>query len=180
MRVLLIHGYKSQADAGWLKRLHDDLIARGAEVAVVAPGKEIAWDVWRESLRGGLVASPDVVVAHSLGAYALLKALGESRAKMRKVLLVAGFAREYSSPVIDHLKNKFVAWFDAEIPFEDVRRRAAEWRVFHSDDDEIVPLEEGKWLAERLGAQLQILHLRHLGDEQGEIEVPEVLKEIWS
>lgn len=180
MRVLLIHGYKSTADAGWLKRLRDDLIARGAEVDVVAPGKEPAWDVWRERLRTALSASPDVVVAHSLGTYALLKTLGGSRAKLRKVLLVAGFAREYSSPVIEHLKNKFAEWFDDGVHLENIRQRATEWFVFHSDDDDIVPLEEGKWLAERLGAKFHFLHLGHLSDEQGEIEVPEVLKEIWS
>ncbi len=174
MRVLLIHGYKSPVDAGWLKRLNDDLTPRGFEVASVALDDETSLAAWMEKIGAGLSVQPEIVVAHSLGTYALLKTLEVGEWKIRKILLVAGFCREYPSPVIERLKHRFVGWFEEPIDFGKIRQKAETWFVFHSDDDDVVPIGEGKFLAEQFDARLHLLHLKHLGDELGEIEVPEV------
>jgi len=179
MLALLIHGYKSSVDAGWLRRLSDDLTSRGFDVTSVAPGVETSLDVWTEYISASLSAEPDIVVAHSLGTYALLKALEAGERKIGKVILVAGFGREYSNQVIDRLKQKFGGWFGKPIDFSKIISQAKERFVFHSIDDDFVPLAEGEWLAEQLGVQLRSMRRGHLLDEQGEVEVPEVAAVIY-
>ena len=177
-RVFLIHGFGGHPSGGWKPWAKGALEAQGFEVisplmpATNHPRAE-AWVAEIERLVGK-PRPDDSFIGHSLGCIAIVRYLeslppGE---RVKRCVFVAGFYEELG-PEYDELKS----FVDHPVAWERVKAACAEFAVLHSDDDDSVPVRQGRDLADRLGVPLE-LHTGygHFSGGDGVTELPLVLR----
>jgi predicted alpha/beta hydrolase family esterase len=175
MKALLIHGWRGWSTYAWFPWLKRELETLGYSVDVpdlpdpLFPRR----DRWVEMIREKLSTPDTIVIAHSLGCAATLMALeGYGGQPLRGVVFVAGFGRNFGAPGLEY-------WFDHALPFEELRHRARNWSVLHSENDRWVPYPEGQWLAGQLHTEITKLPpLGHLSHPEGVFEAPPVLEAV--
>jgi hypothetical protein len=153
MRVILVHGFNSSPEQNfhpWLKKELEDL---GFDV--VAPTlplqKDTEFDLsflMEEMKRQvGYLRGDDILLGHSLGGFIVLHSLEavEMKETPRAVILVAS-PWNVTKP---ELRRLFIADLDADV----LMWKANEFIVIHSKDDELVPIEHGRHLANVLKAE---------------------------
>lgn len=150
-QVYIVHGYTARPTDHWFPWLQERLAADGVAVEVLAmpdPDQPVAadWDAFLASH----AARRDVdsfFVAHSLGCIGVVRHLLKTGVRCGGVVLVAGFAEP--APGLAELDG-FVAGVDG---IEGLRDTIGERVVIAARDDEAVPYEATRRLAERLDAR---------------------------
>lgn len=180
-RVVIIHRWTSSPQGDWLPWLKGELEAKGYDVLVPAmPHTDTPTiDEWIEKLTH-TVGEPDEnthFVGHSIGPQTIMRYLAQSRAKVGKLVFIAGWFTLFD---LEDEEDNAIArpWITRPIDFAAVKKAAASITVFLSDDDYFVPLEENKKIfEEKLDAKVIVRHGRkHFADEDGITELPEVLE----
>ena len=173
-RVIIVHGYNGQPEAGWLGWLAGELAAQGYEVinpAMPARRNPVVGD-WVKVLKEAM-GKPDkktVILAHSMGCNVAMSYLSElghghtlfghaARSFLRKrparlagLIVVSGF---YASP-----GDKLYGYFGPVPDFKLINSMTKHRICIYSDNDHIVKPEQSKALAEALDAKTIELHKR--------------------
>jgi predicted alpha/beta hydrolase family esterase len=117
-----------------------------------------------------------VLVSHSLGGPTILRLLEslEDDEKVGTVILVAAFAKDLGIPEIREFVEKEFNW-------EKIKSKADRFIVINSDNDPFIELEEGKRLANLLGAEFIVEPgAGHINEGSGFTSYPRLLEIINS
>lgn len=155
-RVIIVHGYRANADAHWFPWLRDALADRGiaaTSVALPLPDSPNAADWQREvALALGTPDERTWIVGHSLGAVTTLRTLAAQFGDWRLggVVFVAGFTGQLDTlPDLDE-------YLAEDVHVEALAPRILARVVIRSDDDTLVPPAASDELARRLDAHLRV------------------------
>jgi predicted alpha/beta hydrolase family esterase len=172
MNILIVHGWMEHPDFAWIPWLKKELEARGHHVAVpYLPNPDFPdRETWIGMIRDAIKDPETIIVAHSLGAPAVLLALQGYRGEaLNRVILISAFAR----PFLIALQPWFIG---ASFDFELIKTKAKHWVFMHSEKDPIVPYEEGAWLASQMHEPLTTMPEGHATQEEGVVSLPEILE----
>lgn len=151
MRIILVHGFNSSPEQNFHPWLSKALRDKGYDVLTPKldlSTKDLNVNEVVESMQEqiGLLKNDDILLGHSLGAFMILQYLEavEMVETPRAVIMVAA-PWKVSNP---ELRRLFIVDLDADVLMWKVR----EYIVVHSKDDELVPIEHGRKLAETFKA----------------------------
>lgn len=174
--ALILHGIEGYAGIHWQQWLHNELEKRGYQVLMPTLPNAIKpdRDEWLKSAKD-LVIDVDfsklVLVGHSLGVVTLLDLVESENKKVKSLVSVAGFGRDYGSDMNDYfLKVR-------EINFEKVSGLIGNAHVVYGDNDPYVPQDELRELADTLGvAPIVVKKGGHLNTDAGFVKFPLLLE----
>lgn len=159
MKFVILHGTGSSHEGNWFPWLKAELEKLGHEVWV--PDLPDA-DRPNISKYNQLLLNSDfdfnnsVVIGHSSGAVAtlgLLEALPQD-ITLNTAILVGAFTKRLSeSPSWGMLRELFDEPFD----YESIKQKSDQFIFVHSDDDPYCPIDQAKFLSEKLGGKLHRL-----------------------
>ena len=152
--ALLLHGTFDNSQSNWLPWLKEQLENRGYKVWVPdLPGADkpnlerynkFIFSNWQFDV-------DSVLIGHSSGAVAILGILQNlpSDVVVKKAILVAGFK--------DDLDWEPLKEINFDFDWDKIKARCKKIILIHSDDDPFVPVDQGEFLKEKLGAEMRIL-----------------------
>jgi len=156
-KLLFVHGYTASSKADWYPRLTKMLDELGVEYAVpdLPGGKQPHSREWLEIIDREVKASdkPVVLIGHSLGSRAVLLYLDQYKKPVRAVLLIAAFANRVENATRRGGKA-YPDFFEHFLGIDAIKRLSESFTVLHSLDDDSIDYEQGKTIAEDLGAKL--------------------------
>lgn len=147
---IILHGFEGRPDGNfkpWLKR---ELEARGGVVTIPALPNPDMPDIEEQInfiATNAQFNHNTILVGHSLGVAVALKALERKGVKIKKLVLMAGFAEPKLHT--DELDAYFPS-FDWTFDFAKIRSLAEEIVVIHDNKDTVVPREQAELLAKEL------------------------------
>jgi len=180
MRFFLFNCWGGDGRSCWSGWLQDELKRQGYEVhSPDFPDTNTpSLDRWLETVRDNVDRfEPDddwILIGHSLGCPTILRLLEtfDERERAKKVILVAGFAKDLGIPEIGNFVDKPFDWGK-------IRERAGSFVVINSDDDPFIKLEEGERLAKMLNTNLIVEHgAGHINEGSGFTRYPRLLEMI--
>jgi predicted alpha/beta hydrolase family esterase/HD superfamily phosphodiesterase len=153
-KALILHGTNATPQSNWFSWLSDEL-------------NKLGYDVWLPQLPDAdkpnvhtynnfLLNNPDfvidsdtILVGHSSGAVEILSLLQNvpNKTIVSDVYLVSAFTDNLGWDVLDGM-------FLEQYNYEVIKEKARSFTLFHSDNDPYVPLEQAKYIAEKLGGTL--------------------------
>ena len=176
MTILILHGIGGHAGIHWQQWLFDQLTKKGNQVIMPdlpnpdRPNREEWLQVARDSVRK--VDLKDlVIVGHSLGVVTALDLIEQANQKLKALISVSGFAKDYGAKLNSYfLKEK-------KINFNKVNRNFDRAFVIYGDNDPYVPQKTLKSLADELGVKPIIFaNGGHLNADTGYTTFPRLLK----
>lgn len=176
MKVIILHGWAGRPFEGWSGWLGSQLRTLGFEVdnPYLPDAEYPRQDRWvaeiNESI--GTQNSNIILVGHSLGAVAILRALEnfKENQKIKAAILVCCFTNDIG---LEATKDFFRKPFD----WTRIRTGAEKFIIINSDDDPYMALSEGKKLRENLGGELIIEHRAgHINEAAGFKTYPRLLE----
>lgn len=177
-RAVLVHGFQGTPMHGWRPWLKTELETRGFSVSIPAMPNPDApeCDAWVKTISQAVCTpSPScALVGHSLGCIAILRYLERLAASARigPVILVAGFGNDIGVPAL-------ASFCRPPLNFEAVRSHSSRFVAIHSDNDKFVPLSEGEYLRQQLGAELIVQKgMGHFSSSEGTTKLPIVLEKL--
>lgn len=187
MRVIVVHGIAGDEiieknsetrtyDKHWMPWIESEFGKK--DIEVIRPIMPDAWDpdynFWKEGFEQIEINEDDVLVGHSGGCSFLVRWLGETGKKVRKLILVAPW--KIQSMDFSEGENEL---YDFKINRR-VGKNVDEIVVFTSDDEEPDGKESAKIYVDFLGAELIELngHGHYCFGDMGTVEFPELLKKI--
>lgn len=176
-RVVVLHGARGGPDTNWFPWLHGELEARGFEVIrprlPTPEGQSLA--AWLDAFdrAAGPLSPATALVGHSLGVAFALRLVERAGGPVAGLLLAAGFVGALGLPDYDPINASFFA-----TPFDWAGIRARQGRLcrcWAGDDDPYVPLARSRDVADRLGAELEVVRGGgHLNAETGFTAFPQL------
>lgn len=163
-RVFIIHGYTGSPNIVWYPWLKKELENFRVEVHVLKmpnsffPKKQ----KWLKMIydNAGELNTETYFVGHSLGANTLMHYFAEmsGEVKLGGVVFVSG---PYSMPTTS-LRNLYYrialfSFFNRPIEFRALSNIVGKTIVVHGDNDMIVPLSQGEYIAQKLNAPLVVV-----------------------
>ena len=116
------------------------------------------------------------IIGHSIGCAFILNLLENSPKQIKAAFLVAGFTGKLDNTKVDKI-NSTIA--EREFDWEKIRKNCKRFVVFQSDNDPFVPLQKGKELAEKLGAEfILIKKAGHFNKKSGFTQFKRLFEEI--
>lgn len=183
-RVYIIHGCPSNVekamnletrtyDKHWIPWINRELITRGVEVETpLMPSPwEPDYDKFKKEFEKYEVDEDTILVGHSCGCAFLVRWLGESKKKVRKLILVAPWK------ILDK-DDKFKKEFYNYLIDETIRSRVREIIMFTADDEEDDGKKSLSIFHQVLGGE--VIELKGKGHytmgDMGTVEFPELLE----
>ncbi|VVB57616.1 Serine hydrolase [uncultured archaeon] len=177
-RAILIHGFGGHPLHGWRPWLKEELEKSGWAVSApfMPDPDHPQCGEWVETISRevGTPTSACALVGHSLGCMAILRYLQTLPAgqNVGPVILVAGFGRDIHKP-------EMASFCTPELDWDLIRPRATRFVVVHSDNDPLLPLEEGQYVARHLGVELIVKKgMGHFSSSEGTTQLPVVLQKL--
>jgi len=116
------------------------------------------------------------LIGHSIGCAFILNLLENSPKQIKAAFLVAGFVGKLGNAKVDEI-NSTIA--EREFDWEKIRQNCRKFVVFQSDNDPYVPLQKGKELAEKLGAEFILVKgAGHFNKKAGFTQFKRLFEEI--
>lgn len=154
MRVILVHGFNSSPEENFHPWLAKELRDKGFEVVTpklnLSSKEELNLPELMESMQEqvGLLKNEDILLGHSLGAFIILQYLeAVEMVETPRAVIMVGAPWKVSNPA---LRRLFLVDLDAEV----LMWKSREYVVVHAKDDELVPIEHGRKLAEAFKARM--------------------------
>lgn len=176
MRFFLIHGTGGGPEECWYPWIKEILEGKGHEV--ITPQFPTPFNqnlqTWMKVFQPHFkdFNSDAVLIGRSIGVPFVLRLLEKSPVKIKAAFLVAGFYEDLGLPQFVDVVNSFI---EAPFNWEKIKRNSEKFFVYNSDNDPIVPLENGRELAEKLGVPLKVVHgAEHIWFD----EFPEILPDV--
>ncbi len=179
-RAILVHGWEGNPQNCWFPWLSRELTTRGwrVEAPAMPDPSHPRIGPWVDALRQ-TIRDPDpglVLIGHSIGCQAILRAAQTYDEPLGGALLVAGFfhLRGLSS---ESEREEARPWEEEPLADMQIRDVLPKIHVLLSDDDAFVdPTVNGPLFATRLGAAVTVLPAHaHFDDAHGWRELPEAL-----
>ncbi len=187
-RVFIIHGWTASPRGNWFPWTKNELKKLGFEVEIPRmPNTHFPkLDKWLNKISEvvNVVDGKTFFIGHSLGTFAILKYLEslDENQKIGGVILVSGFSdvdflkNNVPSKILQQVLNNSTL---KEIDLEKVKKICNKVILFHSDNDTMVPIAQGKILHEQLGGEFKIIsNGQHLNEGTGNNEFPELVEEL--
>lgn len=186
-KVLLIHGFRGSASGGFLPWLKESLEKEGFEVfaPTLSSATEPDAETWMKELKPFVeqLTENDIVIGHSLGAKAAVRAIELAKKKIAALVLVAPAIGSYPSDYFQSRLEKYPnrakgyhalkAFWDLPIQWDVVSSLVTSPVVMWSKDDHLVPMPSHQLYPE--GWCLRMF------DELGHfdaLEQPEILEQV--
>jgi len=177
-RAIIIHGFEGSPNDCWLPSLGKSLRERGFEVHIPKmpnPAKP-RLEKWLATLKEtiGKTDEKTYFAGHSLGCITALQHISSlpGKSKVGGCVLVAGFDESLGIQEI----NEFT---DRPLNIEKIKQSCKEIVMIVSDNDEEIPLEMSKKMADTLSAKLIIEPGKGHFDDYGKVfELPSALQAI--
>ncbi|HBF65549.1 MAG TPA: serine hydrolase family protein [Clostridium sp.] len=176
--IYLTHGFTASCKANWFPWLKEQMKKKGVEVIVPdMPNTEDPHLVpWIEKLEENVceINEDTVFIGHSLGCITTLRFILKKGLKIKGAILVSGFMDENPMEV---QKEGLIEFVDGEIDVDKVKCLIPHRVMLTAVDDDIVPMEATKKMAEKLDIRLIVLDKGgHFIDRDGFTEFPQVLE----
>lgn len=182
-RAIIVHGWDYNPKMNWYPWLKKELEKIGFKVIVPAMpnSSEPQIEKWVSYLKKvvGKLDEETYFVGHSIGCQTILRYLEQENynSKIPEVIFVAGWFK------LDNLEDKEVKeiadpWINTPIDFNKIKQKIEKLTVFLSGNDPYGYVKENQRnFKEKLGADVIIEDNKgHFTEEDGIIEIPEVLK----
>lgn len=184
-RAFIVHGWGGTPDEGWLPWLKDELEADGFKVSVptMPDTDKPVIEAWVSHLAKevGTVDSNTFFVGHSIGCQAIMRFV-ERLPMDQQIAGGAVFVAPWFTLMgLEDEEDKKIAepWLSTHIEDTNVQEHLPRMTCFFSDDDYYVPDENEGMFKDRMLADTFMLHgKKHFTEEDGVMEVPEVLDEL--
>lgn len=181
MNVFIFHGTMSSPEGNWFPWLEKELKGLGIEVFVpkfpTPEGQNL--DNWLKTFEPyqKYVNQDSVFVGHSMGPGFIFRLLEARQSSIKAGVLVAPFYKELDLP--EPFSKLIKTFIDRPFDWEKIKQNCPIFTVFCGTGDPYVPLEQPKFIAEKLETELKIIKDgKHLNSEAGYIKFPEVLEEL--
>ena len=181
--IFIFHGTEGYPEENWFPWLKKELKAKGCQVFVpqfpsppVVPSKI---DEWFEVLKKyeKNITEDTILIGHSLGGVFTLRILEKLNYPVKAAIFVGTPIGE--KPILNYDRDSSFSGFDFD--WEKIRNQAKDFIVYQSDTDPYVGLENGKKLAENLGAKLTFVpNAGHFNAKAGYLEFPDLLEKLSS
>jgi uncharacterized protein len=178
MTYLILHGVQGTAGDHWENWLNDELTKAGHTVLMpqLPDSDHPDRKIWLKTVKE-ILAKVDVnqlvIVGHSLGVVTALDFIEQSQQKVRGLVSVSGFYRDYGA----ELNSYFLA--EKTVDIKKVRKNLGKAVTFYGDNDPYVPQFELKLLAEGLGVKpIAVAKGGHLNTDAGFTSFPQLLQEV--
>ena len=181
MNFFIIHGVYGHPQENWFPWLKQELESKVFEVIVPkfpTPFNQTL-ENWLKVFSNyeNKINEETVLIGHSLGAAFILNYLDRTSKKIKAAFLVAGYHKLLNNEFYE-LNKSFVY---KEFNWKKIISSCGKFFVFGSDNDEYIPLETNKELANLLHAELKIIHNGgHLNKTAGFEKFPQLLDAVSS
>jgi len=178
--VFIFHGTGGFPGENWFPWMKDQLEQKGCKVTVpqfpTPEGQSLK--AWLKVMEPYIseINENTLLIAHSLGSIFLLRFLERLKTPVRAAFFVG-------APVgVEPIKNwesdsKFSGGF--EFDWVNIRTKAKDFIVFHSDTDPYVHLGNGQKLAQKLGVDLTFIpNSGHFNTAAGYSQFPQLLEKV--
>lgn len=182
--VYIIHGCPSDEekaadpetrtyDKHWIPRIKQELESRGYMVntpLMPAPWRQ-NYEAWKDEFEKRAISEDAILIGHSCGCAFLVRWLGDSKQKIKKLILVAPWK------VADDASKEDFYNFPID---ESIKSRVGEIVMFTSDDEEEGGKSSLKMYHDVLGGKIVNLlgHGHYVLGDMGTEEFPELLREV--
>lgn len=181
MKVFIFHGTMGSPKGNWFPWLKRELKGLGIEVFVprfpTPEGQNL--DNWLKTFEPyqKYVNKDSVFVGHSMGPAFIFRLLEKRQLPILASILVVPFYKELDLP--EPFVKLIKTFIDHPFDWEKIKQNRPKFTVFCGADDPYVPIEQPRFIAEKLGAKLKIIKGgKHLNSEAGYTKFPEVLEEL--
>ncbi|REH54718.1 hypothetical protein C7448_102242 [Tenacibaculum gallaicum] len=176
-KIYVIHGYTASPYSNWFQDFKKNLKNDSIEVSILKMpnSQNPKLSEWVEFLENHVkeINEKTIFVGHSLGCVTILNFLNKLNiTKIKGLFLISGFVESTPIPeLIEFVKPKLNYSYLKEI----TKIRIA----ISATDDDIIPFEYSKTMAEKLEAKFTLLKEgKHFIDRDGVTEFPFLIKEI--
>ena len=171
----LSKGFPTQDKRNWLPWIKEKLEEKGIECKnpLMPNNDKPKYEEWKQEVENIKVDKNSVLIGHSAGGAFLVRWLGDTKKKIKKLILVAPakIAHEES----DYIKDFYSFYID-----QDIKERVNEIVIIKSNDDHNYILKSSKIYEKALGGK--VIELKRKGHftetSMGTKEFPELLEEI--
>ena len=175
-RIFIIHGFEGSPNGGWRPWLMAELERQdiyACALPMPTPENPICTE-WVDEISRHIERNKNdeiYLVGHSLGVPAILRYLESLKIEpIWGAVLVSGPSEKNNNKKISNFLDK---GFD----FKKIKARCKKFAVIHGDNDPNVPLDNAKFLSEKLGGQLTIVkNGGHLNGSAGWFSLPQCLE----
>jgi uncharacterized protein len=177
--ILIFHGTGGHPSENWFPWLKSELEKEGQKVFVpqFPHPKDHPLPDWLEVLKDyeKHINEDSILIGHSLGGLFLLRVLERLRHPIRAAFFVA--APVGVKPIRFYDSDYKFSGFDFNWP--EIKTKAQDFKVYHSDNDPYVSLGNGEELASQLGVSLTFIpKAGHLNAESGYTKLELLLKDV--
>ena len=175
-KVFMIHGFQGSPNGGWRPWLMAELEKQDIYACALSmqnPDEPICDEWIREISRHVEINKNDEIylVGHSLGVPAILRYLESTQANS-----IAG-AVLVSGPSEKNQNRKIDSFLDKNFNFEKIKSKCKKFSIIHGDNDPNVPLDNAKFLSEKLNGDLIFVENGgHLNGSAGWLKLPQCLE----
>lgn len=151
-KVLIIHGWQADSRSNWFPEAKKFFESKGFEVFMPdCPGNYYPkLDDWLEIIKNYRPDGSWILIGHSLGGVAVLRYLENASQAVAQTILMA-------TPIEPMQFTSLENFFNDEFDFTKIQQNGGKINLIYEKDDEVVPLEHGKILSQKLSAPLEIL-----------------------
>jgi predicted alpha/beta hydrolase family esterase len=182
-RAIIVHGWGSHDQDGWLPWLKKELESQGFLVDIPAMPHPMVptIDDWVNALSKavGQIDSDTVFIGHSIGCQTILRYLMTIQTPIRGAVFVAGFFK------LDGLRTEMerrhaAPWMETPIDTKKIRAVMPRSIAIFSDNDRFVSVEENAPVFEEKFDSKIIIerNKKHFAGDQGILELPSALEAV--
>ncbi|MFY9461810.1 MAG: alpha/beta hydrolase [Candidatus Sungiibacteriota bacterium] len=177
-KVFIIHGFEGSPNGGWRPWLMTELKKQeiyACALSMPTPENPVCeeWvgEISRQVERS--IGDEIYLVGHSLGVPAILRYLESAQAKfISGAVLVSGPSEKTHNRKID-------SFLDKNFDFEKIKSKCKAFSIIHGDNDPYVPLDNAKFLSQKLSGELIIVENGgHLNGSAGWFNLPQCLEQL--
>jgi uncharacterized protein len=174
-KVFIIHGFEGSPNGGWRPWLMAELEKMeiyACALPMPTPENPVCGE-WIEEISRHVeknIADKIYLVGHSLGVPATLRYLETADAEpISGAVLVSGPSEKNNNRKID-------SFLDGNFDFDKIKSKCGKFTIIHGDNDPNVPLDNAKFLSEKLNGELFVVENGgHLNGSSGWFKLPPCL-----
>ncbi|MBL4559884.1 MAG: serine hydrolase family protein [Labilibaculum sp.] len=176
-KIYLIHGYTASPDSNWFQDFKKNVAKENIEISILKmPNSQSPkLNEWIDYMEKFVkeIDEQTIFIGHSLGCVTLLNFLSTFNIpKISALFLVSGFVESSPIPAL----TEFVR---PRLNYNYLKQLTSTRIVISAVDDDIIPYEYSKTMAERIDAKFTLLtEGKHFIDRDNFTEFPFLIKEI--
>ncbi|MEA4971854.1 putative hydrolase YdeN [bioreactor metagenome] len=178
--IYIVHGYTASSKANWFPWIKEQLEAKGIKTYIpdMPDSQNPYYDNWLAHLSETITDINDetIFIGHSLGCIASMRFLLEKNIKIKGAIFVSGFIDENPMEVKTVGLQSF---FNDPLDIGKLKCIIPNRVAITAVDDDIVPTNATKIMADKINAQLlELKSGKHFIDRDGYTKFPLILTEV--